>query len=80
MTKHEKKGQKGGTRQRILDVARGIFARRGFEGASVDAIVKVSGLSKGYFTGTFRARTSFTGKLWENRQSPFGIISVFPKK
>lgn len=35
------------TRRKILDVARRIFALHGFEGASVDAIVKASGLSKG---------------------------------
>jgi AcrR family transcriptional regulator len=35
------------TRRKILDVARRTFALHGFEGGSVDAIVKASGLSKG---------------------------------
>ena len=39
--------QKEKTRRKILQVARRIFARSGFEGASVDAIVRASGLSKG---------------------------------
>ena len=39
--------QKEKTRRKILQVARRIFARSGFEGASVDAIVRTSGLSKG---------------------------------
>lgn len=54
MTKFEKEGQKGNTRQRILDVARGIFARRGYEGTSVDAIVKASALNKGALYWHFR--------------------------
>jgi AcrR family transcriptional regulator len=47
MAKNEEKDQKDATRRKILDVARRIFALHGFEGASVDAIVRASGLSKG---------------------------------
>ena len=47
MARIEEREQKEMTRRKILDVARRIFALNGFEGASVDAIVRASGLSKG---------------------------------
>lgn len=47
MPKNEETESKDLTRRKILEVARRIFALHGFEGASVDAIVKASGLSKG---------------------------------
>ena len=47
MAGQDEMDQKERTRRKILQVARRIFARSGFEGASVDAIVRTSGLSKG---------------------------------
>lgn len=47
MRKGEETEPKDLTRRKILEVARKIFALHGFEGASVDSIVKASGISKG---------------------------------
>lgn len=47
MVGQDEMDQKERTRRKILQVARRVFARSGFEGASVDSIVRASGLSKG---------------------------------
>lgn len=52
----ETRARKGETRQKILDKARWIFAHKGYEGASVDGIMKASGLSKGALYWHFRGK------------------------
>jgi AcrR family transcriptional regulator len=47
MARNDEIESKEMTRRKILDVARRNFALHGFEGASVEGIVKESGLSKG---------------------------------
>lgn len=46
MTQHEPKIKKGRKYDDVLDGAREVFMREGFEGAGVDAIAKAAGVSK----------------------------------
>ena len=50
MTRDEKKAQ---TRQRLLDAAAEVFARRGLDGASLDEIAAEAGLTKGAVYSNF---------------------------
>ena len=44
------------TRQRLTDAALGVFARNGYERATVDEIVREAGFSKGAFYVHFEAK------------------------
>ncbi|MHB8509234.1 MAG: TetR/AcrR family transcriptional regulator [Candidatus Dormibacteria bacterium] len=48
--------RKGETRSRILDAAYGVFARRGYEAATVDEIAAESGIAKGALYGHFAGK------------------------
>jgi len=48
--------RKGETRTRILDTAYGVFARRGYEAATVDEIAAESGIAKGALYGHFAGK------------------------
>jgi TetR/AcrR family fatty acid metabolism transcriptional regulator len=50
------------TRQRLLDAALGVFARNGFERATVDEIVRDAGFSKGAFYVHFDSKEDL---FWE---------------
>ncbi|HUF54747.1 MAG TPA: TetR/AcrR family transcriptional regulator [Dehalococcoidia bacterium] len=50
------------TRQRLLDAALGVFARNGFERATVDEIVREAGFSKGAFYVHFESKEDL---FWE---------------
>jgi len=81
MSKVEERDPKEITRRKILDVARGIFALHGFEGASVDAIVRASGLSKGalywHFPGKLELYREIMGEetkaIMEHFEIPEGM-------
>jgi AcrR family transcriptional regulator len=45
MSKNAERGQ--ATRQRLISVATGLFAERGFEGTSIDAVLHEAGVSRG---------------------------------
>jgi len=50
LTREQSRAQ---TRERLLTAARGVFARRGFHGASVDEIASEAGFSTGALYSNF---------------------------
>src|SRR3989304_1747470 len=57
------------TRQRLLDAAFPVFARNGFERATVDEIVREAGYSKGAFYVHFDAKEDLFWAMLEERIS-----------
>src|SRR2546427_12168978 len=55
------------TRQRLLDSALGVFARHGYERATVDAIVREAGFSKGAFYVHFESKDDLFWAMLEQR-------------
>ncbi len=51
------------TRQRLLDAARAVFARRGYLDTNVDHIVTEAGLARGSFYTYFESKTDIFGHL-----------------
>jgi AcrR family transcriptional regulator len=69
-------GHRDQTRQKIVESARRLFNRSGFEGVSVDAIMAHAGLTRGGFYTYFRSKSDlysevlgcfFTDPNWKNR-------------
>ena len=56
-----------GSRNRLLDAAVEVFAERGYERASVDAVVAAAGLSKGTFYWHFSSKAELFQALLEER-------------
>ena len=50
----------------IVSSARKIFARRGYDGASVDVIVKSAGVSKGAFYWHFQSKFDLFRRVMED--------------
>jgi AcrR family transcriptional regulator len=48
--------QKAATRQRLLDAAQAVFARKGYHGASVDEIAREAGATTGALYGNFAGK------------------------
>ncbi len=57
------------TRQRLLDSALGVFARHGYERATVDEIVREAGFSKGAFYVHFESKDDLFWAMLEERIS-----------
>lgn len=55
------------TRQRILDAALDVFARNGFERATVDEIVREAGFSKGAFYVHFETKEDLFWEMLQER-------------
>lgn len=55
------------TRQRLLDGAAEVFRARGFQGASVDAITRQAGYSRGAFYSNFESKERLFVELLQNR-------------
>jgi len=55
------------TRQRLLDAALQIFARNGFERATVDEIVREAGFSKGAFYVHFESKEDLYWEIFRQR-------------
>lgn len=55
------------TRQDLLDAAAQVFARRGFEGASVEAVAAEAGLSTGAVYSNFQSKEELFLDLYEER-------------
>src|SRR5690348_6785181 len=55
------------TIQRLLAAARDVFAAEGYEGATVDKIVGVAGVTKGAFYNHFRAKEDIFLQILEQR-------------
>jgi AcrR family transcriptional regulator len=64
LTRAEKKAE---TRQRLLDAAGRVFARRSFHGASVDEIAEEAGFSKGAVYSNFASKEDLFLALLERR-------------
>ena len=75
MAGQDEMDQKERTRRKILQVARRIFARSGFEGASVDAIVRTSGLSKGALYWHFPGKLELYREIMQEEMR--GIMEHF---
>ena len=70
------KGHRDRTRMQIIDSARRLFNRNGFENVSIDAIMADAGLTRGAFYSYFRSKSDlyvealrcfFTDPNWKNR-------------
>jgi TetR/AcrR family transcriptional regulator, transcriptional repressor for nem operon len=70
------KGHRDRTREQIIESARRLFNRNGFENVSIDAIMADSGLTRGAFYSYFRSKSDlyvealrcfFTDPNWKNR-------------
>lgn len=59
--------QKALTRQRLLDAAETVFARRGFHGASVDEIAREAGATSGALYSNFSGKEDLFLALFEER-------------
>jgi AcrR family transcriptional regulator len=57
--------RKAATRDRLLDAAARVFARRGFHGASVDAVAEEAGFSTGAVYSNFRGKEDLFLSLLE---------------
>jgi len=55
------------TRQRLLDGAAAVFRARGFQGASVDAITRQAGYSRGAFYSNFESKEQLFVELLQKR-------------
>ncbi len=62
-----KKRRREETRQRLLDSALSIFARHGYERATVDEIVREAGFSKGAFYVHFESKEDLFWAMLEQR-------------
>jgi AcrR family transcriptional regulator len=60
------------THENIMDSAERLFSTKGFNGTSMNDIVKESGLSKGAIYGHFESKERLFLSLWE-RQTVLGI-------
>jgi AcrR family transcriptional regulator len=56
-----------GTRARLIDAAARVFARAGFDGASVDAIAQEAGFTKGAVYSNFRSKDGLFVAVLEER-------------
>jgi AcrR family transcriptional regulator len=75
-TKYDQSNILGGTAMQIVDSARRLFNRDGFESVSVDSIMAHSGLTRGGFYSYFDSKSDlysevmrcfFTDPDWEHR-------------
>lgn len=55
------------TRARLLDAAADVFARRGFEAASLDEVAEAAGYTKGAIYSNFASKTELIGALMARR-------------
>jgi AcrR family transcriptional regulator len=70
------KGHRAQVRDRIVESARRLFNRRGFEAVSIDSIMEEAGLTRGGFYTYFKSKSDlyiealgcfFTDPNWKNR-------------
>ena len=64
LTREEKKAQ---TRERLLDAAQTVFARRGFLAASLDEIAEEAGLTKGAVYSNFDSKEDLFQAVLDDR-------------
>jgi TetR/AcrR family transcriptional repressor of nem operon len=75
-------------RDRIVESARRLFNRRGFEAVSIDSIMEEAGLTRGGFYAYFKSKSDlyievlgcfFTDPNWKNRWEGVEIDSTSPE-
>lgn len=72
--------QREETRRRLLDAAGRIFARRGYEAASVEEIAEVAGFTRGAFYSNFRDKDElFVAYLEERMQAEAADIAALSR-
>jgi AcrR family transcriptional regulator len=64
LTREEKKAQ---TRERLLDAAQTVFARRGFVAASLDEVAEEAGLTKGAVYSNFDSKEDLFQAVLDDR-------------
>src|SRR5580692_9871866 len=81
-------GHRDQIRRRIVDSARRLFNRSGFEGVSVDSIMADAGLTRGGFYTYFDSKSDlysevlgcfFTDPNWKNRWEGVKIDPALPE-
>src|SRR4051812_15177757 len=72
LSREEKKAM---TRSKLLDAAAAVFARRGFNGASLDDVAEEAGLTKGAVYSNFASKDDLIATLLEERlgEPQYGI-------
>ena len=64
LTRAERREQ---TRRQLLDAAARVFIERGFEGASIEAIVERAGYTRGAFYSNFNSKAELFAELLQQR-------------
>lgn len=64
LTRQDRKSQ---TRERLIDAAARVFARRGFEAATIDEVAAAAGFTKGAVYSNFASKTELFVALIERR-------------
>src|SRR3954465_1205221 len=72
LTREEKKAQ---TRERLLDAASTVFARKGFAATSIDEIAEVAGVTKGAVYSNFESKEDLVRTVLDERLQPFRDIA-----
>jgi AcrR family transcriptional regulator len=63
----DRRAMKERTRQRLLDAAVMVFARRGIEAASLDEVAEAAGYTKGAIYSNFSSKTDLIAALMDRR-------------
>ena len=63
----DRRAMKERTRQRLLDAATIVFARRGIEAASLDEVAEAAGYTKGAIYSNFSSKTDLIAALMDRR-------------
>ena len=77
LTRSERQAQ---TRQQLLDAAARVFIRRGFHGASIEAITAEAGYTRGAFYSNFDSKEQMFLELLQRRMNEHyrGVLSRVP--
>ena len=77
LTRAERQAQ---TRQQLLDAAARVFIRRGFQGASIEAITAEAGYTRGAFYSNFDSKEQMFLELLQRRMNEHyrGVLSRVP--
>ena len=62
-----RRAMKERTRERLLDAAAVVFARRGLEAASLDEVAEAAGYTKGAIYSNFASKTDLIAALMDRR-------------
>ena len=66
-TRLDRRAMKERTRERLLDAAAVVFARRGIEAASLDEVAEAAGYTKGAIYSNFSSKTDLIAALMDRR-------------